>query len=97
MAQKSLRSKSKNKSVGALRKHVGDAKRKSVHSKSKKDSKAQAQANYIKSVETAMASRVPSDQRSKLKVVKASGPAEKKKNMRKPLTRGRVRKGDRKK
>ncbi|EPY31874.1 hypothetical protein STCU_03150 [Strigomonas culicis] len=97
MAQKSLRSKSKSKSAGALRKYVGSAPRKSTLSKAKKSTKAKAQANYINSVETAMASRVPSDQRSKLNIIRPAGPLEKRKNRKKPLTRGRVRKGDKKK
>ncbi|KAK7201013.1 hypothetical protein NESM_000160800 [Novymonas esmeraldas] len=92
MAQKSLRSKSKEKSAGALRKYVGEAKKKFTYTKAKKTPETKARANYIKSVEAAMASRVPSDQRSKLSIVKAGGPREKKKNMKKPLTRGRKRK-----
>ncbi|CBZ28422.1 conserved hypothetical protein [Leishmania mexicana MHOM/GT/2001/U1103] len=92
MAQKSLRSKPRHKSAGALRKYVGEAKRKSTFTKAKKTPEAKARANYISAVETAMASRVPSDQRSKLSIVKSSGPAAKKKHMKKPLTRGRKRK-----
>ncbi|KAG5474294.1 hypothetical protein LSCM1_03074 [Leishmania martiniquensis] len=93
MAQKSLRSKSKQKSAGALRKYVGEAKRKSTFTKAKKTAESRARANYISAVEAAMASRVPSDQRSKLSIVKSSGPMENKKHMKKPLTRGRKRKG----
>lgn len=92
MAQKTLRSKSKSKSAGALRKYVGEAKKKFTYTKTKNTAENKARAHYISSVEAAMASRVPSDQRSKLHVVKSSGPMEKKKNMKKPLTRGRKRK-----
>lgn len=92
MAQKSLRSKSKAKSAGALRKYVGEAKKKKTFTKTKNTAENKARAHYISSVENAMASRVPSDQRSKLSIVKSSGPAEKKKHMKKPLTRGRKRK-----
>ncbi|CAJ1009928.1 hypothetical protein Q4I28_005242 [Leishmania naiffi] len=93
MAQKSLRSKSKHKSAGALRKYVGEAKKKSTYTKAKKTPEAKARANYISAVESAMASRVPSDQRSKLSIVKSSGPTLTKKHIKKPLTRGRKRKG----
>lgn len=93
MAQKSLRSKSKQKSAGALRKYVGESKKKSTFTKSRNTPEAKARANYISSVEAAMASRVPSDQRSKLSIVRSGGPMEKKKHMKKPLTRGRKRKG----
>ncbi|KAL7699347.1 hypothetical protein N2W54_007862 [Lotmaria passim] len=92
MAQKSLRSRSKPKSAGALRKYVGEAKKKSTYTKTKNSAEHKARAHYISSVEAAMASRVPSDQRSKLSVVKPGGPVEKKKHMKKPLTRGRKRK-----
>lgn len=98
MAQKALRSKPKQKSSGALRKYVGEAKKKSTFTKRRSTATGTASANYISSVEAAMASRVPSDQRSKLTVVKSAGPpAEKAKNKKKPLTRGRTRKADRKK
>ncbi|KAG5500385.1 hypothetical protein JKF63_03477 [Porcisia hertigi] len=93
MAQKSLRSKAHKKSAGALRKYVGEAKKKSTYTKAKKTPETKARANYISAVETVMASRVPSDQRSKLSIVKPSGPMGKKKHMKKPLTRGRKRKG----
>lgn len=96
MAQKSLRSKSKAKSAGALRKYVGEAKKKATYTKRLNTVEAKARANYIHSVEAAMASRVPSDQRSKLTIVKSSGPVTKQKNAKKPLTRGRTRKADRK-
>jgi hypothetical protein len=92
MAQKSLRSKSKQKSAGALRKHVGEAKKKSTYTKTKDSAECKARAHYISSVEATMASRVPSDQRSKLFIVKPGGPMEKRKRMKKPLTRGRKRK-----
>ncbi|KAG5498212.1 hypothetical protein JIQ42_03016 [Leishmania sp. Namibia] len=92
MAQKSLRSRSKPKSAGALRKYVGEAKKKSTFTKAKKTPETKARANYISAVEAAMASRVPSDQRSKLSIVKSSGPMVKKKHIKKPLTRGRKRK-----
>lgn len=98
MAQKALGSKSKPKSKGALRKDVGEAKKKSTFTKRRSDPTGRANANYITRVETAMASRVPSDQRTKLSIVKSSGPlVTKTKNKKKPLTRGRTRKGDRKK
>lgn len=98
MAQKALHAKSKPKSSGALRKYVGEAKKKSTFTKKHFSAKAAGKANYISSVETAMASRVPSDQRSKLSVVKPGGmKIEKPKNKKKPLTRGRTRKSDRKK
>lgn len=93
MAQKTLRSKSKGKSAGAKRKYVGESKKKSTFTKTKNTPENKARAHYIATVEAAMASRVPSDQRSKLHVVKSTGPKEKKKNMKKPLTRGRKRKG----
>lgn len=94
MAQKRLGARSKTKSSGALRKLVGEAKRKTVRAK-----KSSIVGNYIDSVEAAMASRVPSDQRSKLHIVKSSGPPTntKTKNKKKPLTRGRTRKSERKK
>lgn len=93
MAQKTLRSKTKGKSAGALRKYVGEAKRKSTFTKRRNTPEAKAQANYIQSVEAAMTSRAPSDLRSKLTVVKTSAPMlSKKKHMKKPLTRGRKRK-----
>lgn len=97
MAQKSLHSKSKQKSSGALRKHIGAAKKKSTHTKRLNSAEAKARANYISGVEAAMASRVPSDQRSKLSIVKPAGPMVKAKGKKKPLTRGRTRKADRKK
>lgn len=96
MAQKSLHSKSKQKSAGALRKYVGEAKKKFTYTKKRSSVEAKAKANYINSVEAAMASRVPSDQRSRLAVVKPGGPIEKKKHQKKPLTRGRTRKSARK-
>lgn len=97
MAQKSIRSTTKSRSHGALRKMLGSSKKKTVHSKKRNTPEAKARANYIIGVEAAMASRVPSDQRSKLLIVKpGSGPVEKPKNKRKPLTRGRTRKSERK-
>lgn len=94
MAQKSLRSKSKGKSAGALRKYVGFAQKKhtTTTNKHRHSVEARARAHYINAVETAMASRVPSDQRSKLSVVRPTGPIEKQKHKKKPLTRGRRRK-----
>eukprot|EP00796_Vickermania_ingenoplastis_P008358 gene8357-gene6556 len=93
MAQKALHSKSKQKSSGALRKYVGEAKKKTTTTKRKSGASGTAAANYINSVEAAMASRVPSDQRSKLNIIKPSGaPTEKAKHKKKPLTRGRTRK-----
>lgn len=98
MTQKALRSKPKQKSVGALRKYVGEAKKKSTFTKRRPDSTGTANANYITGVENAMASRVPSDQSFKLTIVKPSGSiGMKAKNKKKPLTRGRTRKADRKK
>ncbi|CCW68745.1 unnamed protein product [Phytomonas sp. Hart1] len=92
MAQKRLSAKSKaTKSAGAMRKHVGDAKKKSTFTKAKNSIERKARSNYIHSIEAAMASRVPSDQSSKLKIVKPA-PVQRKKNMKKPLTRGRKRK-----
>ncbi|ORC89748.1 uncharacterized protein TM35_000112820 [Trypanosoma theileri] len=99
MAQKALKGKSRAKSVGALRKYVGESKKKTVHTKSKKTVEAKARANYIASVESHMAARVPSDQRGRMTIIKATGPdavVKKKKNMKKPLTRGRKRKGAKK-
>lgn len=96
MAQKALRSKAKPKSSGAQRKHVGAAKKKHTYTKSKATPVKRAQAKYTASVEAAMASRVPSDQRSKLSIIKPSGPISKQKHMKKPLTRGRTRKGSKK-
>ncbi|KAH9586100.1 hypothetical protein LSM04_000890 [Trypanosoma melophagium] len=99
MAQKALRGKSRAKSVGALRKYVGESKKKTVHTKSRKTVEAKAQANYISSVEAQMASRVPSDQRGRMTIIKPTTPdalGKKKKNMKKPLTRGRKRKSAKK-
>lgn len=97
MPQKTLHSKPKQKSSGALRKHVGEAKKKFTYTKRRNSLESKARANYISGVEAAMASRVPSDQRSKLSIVKPTGPVVKAKNKKKPLTRGRTRKADRKK
>ncbi|CCW62409.1 unnamed protein product [Phytomonas sp. EM1] len=92
MAQQYLRTKSKaTKSAGAARKHVGEAKKKSTYTKAKNSVERKARANYINTVEAAMASRVPSDQSFKLRIVKPAT-QQTKKHMKKPLTRGRKRK-----
>ncbi|SCU71163.1 uncharacterized protein TEOVI_000274300 [Trypanosoma equiperdum] len=97
MSQKGLKGKTRGKSEGALRKYVGEAKKKTVFNKGRKTLQTKARANYISAVESHMASRVPSDQRDRLRVVKATGGLQpKKKHMKKPLTRGRKRKGDKK-
>ncbi|RNF26867.1 uncharacterized protein Tco025E_00949 [Trypanosoma conorhini] len=100
MAQKGLKGKSRGKSDGALRKYVGDSKKKTVHSKRRNTVEAKARANYVSAVESHMASRVPSDQRGRLTVVKPTAGqtklSGKKKNMKKPLTRGRKRKSAKK-
>ncbi|KAG8348377.1 hypothetical protein TRVL_00794 [Trypanosoma vivax] len=98
MAQKSLKGKSRGKSVGALRKYVGESKKKTVFTKSRKTLQTKARANYISVVESHMASRVPSDQRGRLTVVKpdAGKQPKKKKHMKKPLTKGRKRKSAKK-
>ncbi|ESS66786.1 hypothetical protein TcG_04984 [Trypanosoma cruzi] len=96
MAQKRLKGKSHEKSGGALRKSVGDSKKKTVYGKRRKTIEAKARASYASAVESRMASRVPSDQRGRLTVVKPTAgqtsQREKKKHMKKPLTRGRRRK-----
>ncbi|ESL08645.1 hypothetical protein TRSC58_03649 [Trypanosoma rangeli SC58] len=99
MAQKCLKRKSRVKSDGALRKYVGDSKKKTVHSKRRNTVEAKARANYVSAVESHMASRVPSDQRGRLTVVKPTAgqmQQKKMKNMTKPLTRGRKRKAAKK-
>jgi hypothetical protein len=51
--------------------------------------------SFIGAIENEMASRVPSDQRARLSVLKSTGPAIKNRvaGKKKPLTRGRSRKG----
>ena len=94
--------KNARRSAGAIRKSVGaTAKHKNYTSKhsGKNIFRDQATSSYITSVETSMASRLPSDQRSKLTMVKSQGgpsstvaASSSKKHMKKPLTRGRKRK-----
>ena len=94
--------KDARRSAGAIRKAVGvTIKHKNYTNKhlNKNAFRDQAASSYINSVETSMASRLPSDQRSKLTMVKGQGgpsstvlATTNKKHMKKPLTRGRKRK-----
>ena len=83
----------KAKSVGGKRKLVGQTKKhKHTSNQGRNAIRDKATSQYINFVERTMTSRLPSDQRDKLCIVKPSGPVEEKKGKRKPLTRGRKRK-----
>eukprot|EP00758_Cryptobia_borreli_P012045 Tbor_TRINITY_DN5714_c3_g3::TRINITY_DN5714_c3_g3_i1::g.19587::m.19587 len=89
----------KGKSSGSVRKKVGTTKKHLAYSgraSGKNSLRDKANSTYISSVEASMASRLPSDQRSKLTVVKPganpSAIQSNKKHQKKPLTRGRKRK-----
>lgn len=89
------------KSVGARRKHVGHtAKNMRSGIKNKDPLRNRASAGFASQVEADMSTRLPSDQRDKLTVLRTAlkkgteGVIAKKKlkHMKKPLTRGRKRK-----
>jgi hypothetical protein len=93
MAQKGMKAAKKTKSSGAKRKVIGFTKKhKHTSNQGRNAIRDQATSQYINFVERTMASRLPSDQRDKLSIVKPEGPKEDKKGKRKPLTRGRKRK-----
>lgn len=93
MVQRSKLKSNKSQSKGAARKKVGiTAKHKKHNSVGRNKIRDQATASYVNAIEGQMASRLPSDQRDKLSVVRSSGPIDPKKNRKKPLTRGRSRK-----
>uniref|UniRef100_A0A7S1Q6S7 Uncharacterized protein n=1 Tax=Neobodo designis TaxID=312471 RepID=A0A7S1Q6S7_NEODS len=81
------------KSKGSARKTVGQTK-KNMRSESKDYLRDKAGKSFINAIENDMASRVPSDQRAKLTLLKAKGPIIKNRSSgkKKPLTRGRKRK-----
>jgi hypothetical protein len=94
MVQRGTLKSNKIQSKGAARKKIGyTAKHKKHNSIGRNKIRDQATAQYVNAIEGQMASRLPSDQRDKLSVVRSSGPIDPKKNRKKPLTRGRSRKG----
>ncbi len=92
----------KNKSKGANRKHVGKhvGRSKGLVMPNNKI-REEAGKLFVRSVEADLASRLPSDQRDKLTVLRNAANLKpilsgmKKKHMKKPLTRGRKRKAQR--
>lgn len=100
MVQAANLKKRSAKSAGAARKNLGLTQKHKSYGKNKMNNavRSQAGASYINQVESSMAARLPSDQRDKLKMIKATGNGSvhqaitKKKHMKKPLTRGRKRK-----
>ena len=94
---KSLRKTGKTakpqRSKGSERKTVGQTK-KNMRAESKDYLRDKAGRSFINAIENDMASRVPSDQRAKLNLLKAKGPIIKNRSSgkKKPLTRGRKRK-----
>lgn len=100
MTQSSNLKKKSKTSAGAARKQVGTTIKHKNYGKNKMNNavRTQANASYINQVESSMAARLPSDQRDKLRMIKATGNGavktniSNKKHMKKPLTRGRKRK-----
>jgi len=95
MPQKKLavHGKKKMASAGSQRKQIGITKKhKHTTMKGRQKIRDKANSHYVEFVEKSMASKLPSDQRDKLTVVRSQGAPVKKKNMKKPLTRGRRRK-----
>lgn len=95
MAQGSGKPKKAKKasSGGSQRKKLGKTKK--AHNTVRSDYlRDKAGKSFMQAIENEMATRVPSDQRAKLTLLKSSGPVltNKKTGMKKPLTRGRSRK-----
>ena len=90
----------KNKSKGADRKHAGKTRRSNKLIAPKNNIREEAGKIFVRSVEADLASKLPSDQRDKLTVLRNSANLKpllsgmKKKHMKKPLTRGRKRKAN---
>ena len=84
----------KLRSQGSHRKHVGKTAKNMRSSQKPNALRDAARGAFTHAVESAMAQRLPSDQRAKMTVVKNSGAViqNKKKGKRKPLVRGRKRK-----
>ena len=95
MVQRATLKSRKSQSVGSAKKKVGHTpKHKHTNNQGRNAIRDKATSTYINTIEGQMASRLPSDQRDKLSVVKSSGPVtiQSKKGKKKPLTRGRKRK-----
>jgi hypothetical protein len=85
--------KQQKQSKGSARKVTGETK-KNMRTMRSDYLRDKAGKSFINLIENDMATRVPSDQRAKLTVLKAKGPSIKGKSSgkKKPLTRGRSRK-----
>jgi hypothetical protein len=99
---KAVASKKREKSLGAKRKKVGQSGKSKGSSNPRHNLRDAALKTFGRAVEADLAAKLPSDQRDKLTVLRDAPlrkglEVAKKKNGKKPLTRGRTRKGDRQK